>query len=160
MGAGSGAGVGEPAEFALSQTGGQAVPLGVPVSSEHRTHTSQPHGSAQKQHRVLGHIHDRRGALLRGASHLRCHGDVPRGTAAVSAWQGIPLHFWFLRRLCALPVHGSSGAGSCLANLLQQEASGCLVHHHSGQEEEMNTSQWLICFVGVFLTNIPLMKES
>lgn len=131
-------GGGEPAEFALPQTGGQPLPVGVPVPAEHHSHRTELHGAAEEHHRLPGRVHDRRRAVLHRAHNLRRHGDVPRGAAAVPARQSVPLHLRLFCRLRPLPAHSGGGAGPRLADLLQQEAPGCLVHHHhTGQEEEM-----------------------
>lgn len=137
VGVSFGTGGGEPAEFTLPQTGGQPLPVGVPVPSEHHSHRAQLHGTAEEHHRLPGCVHDRHRAVLCSAHHLRCHGDVPCGTTAVSAWQSVPRHLRLFRRLCPLPAYSGGCAGARLADLLQQEAPECLVHQHTGQEEEM-----------------------
>lgn len=73
--------------------------------------------------------------LLHSAAHLRGYGDVPGGQTAV------PLH---LRLLCCVrhvPGDGDGGAGARLADLLQQEAAGRLVHLHTRQENMFSTEE-------------------
>lgn len=137
VGAGFGPGAGEPAEFTLPQTGGQPLPVGVPVPAEHHSHGAELPGTAAEHHRLPGRVHDLRRSVLRRAHHLRHHGDVPRGAAALPAWQSVPLHLRLFSCLSPLPANSCGCAGARLADLLQQEAPGCLVHHHTGQEEEM-----------------------
>lgn len=137
MGVSFGPGGGDPTEFSVLQTSGQPLPVGVPLPAEHHSHRAELQGTSQEHHRLPGRVHDRRRAVLRSADHLRCHGDVPCGTAAVPARQSVPLHLRLLCSLRPLPVYRGGRAGTRLADLLQQEAPGCLVHHHTGQEEEM-----------------------
>lgn len=128
----------EPAESRLSQGGSLSVPVGVPLPPEHRPHSLQLPGVASEQHQLPGPLHDRRRALLRGATNLRRHGDVPRGAAALSARQSLPLHLRLLRRVGDVPGDRHRRAGARLADLLQQAAAGPVVHQHTGQEEEIN----------------------
>lgn len=128
----------EPAEPCVPQGRSLSIPVGVPLPPEHNPHSVQLLGVAPQQHQLLGDLHDQRRALLCGPPDLRQHGDVPRGTAALSARQSLPLH---LRLLCCVgdvPGDRHRCAGARLADLLQQEAAGPVVHQHAGEEEEMS----------------------
>uniref|UniRef100_A0A3B5QQB3 Jagunal homolog 1b n=1 Tax=Xiphophorus maculatus TaxID=8083 RepID=A0A3B5QQB3_XIPMA len=130
----------KPAESGVSQGSRLSVSVGVPLPSEHSPHRLQLPGVAAQQHQLPGGLHDQRRALLRGAAHLRRHGDVPRGSAAVPARQGVPLHLRLLGRVRDVPRHRHCRAGARLADLLQQAAAGPVVHRHTGQEEEMTSA--------------------
>lgn len=112
--------------------------MGVPLPPEHSPHGLQLPGVASEQHQLPGDLHDQRRALLRGAADLRRHGDVPRGSAALSARQSVPLHLRLLGRVGDVPGDSHRRAGARLADLLQQEAAGPVVHQHTGEEEEIN----------------------
>ena len=115
--------------------------MGVPLSPEHNSHCLQLLGLASQQHQLPGHLHDQLRAFLRGPADLRLHGDVPRGSAALSARQSLPLYLRLLSRDGHVLRDRHRCAGACLADLLQQEAAGPVVHQHAGQEEEMSSPQ-------------------
>ena len=129
----------EPAGPGVLQGGGHAVPVGVSVPPEHNSHSLQLLGVASQQHQPPGDFYDQRRAFLPGPADLRQHGDVPSGTAAVSPRQSVPLHLWLLRGDGHVPGDRNSCAGARLADLLQQEAAGPVVHLHTGEEEEMSS---------------------
>lgn len=112
--------------------------MGVPVPPEHNSLNLQLLGIAPQQHQLLGHLHDQCRALLRGPADLWQHGNVPRGTAALSARQSLPIHIWLFCRDGYVPGDRHCCAGARLADLLQQEAAGPVVHQHTGEEEEMS----------------------
>lgn len=93
--------------------------MGVPLPAEHNPHSLQLFSFATQQHQLLGHLHDQRRTLLRGATHLWLHGDVPRGSAALPPRQSVPLHLWLLSRVCHVPGDRHRRAGARLADLLQ-----------------------------------------
>lgn len=128
----------EPAEPRVAQGRGLSIPVGVSLLPEHNSLGLQLLGVAPQQHQLPGHLHDQRRALLRGPAGLRQHGNVPRGPAAVSTRESLPLHLRLPRRDGHVPGHRHRCAGARLANLLQQEAAGPVVHRHAGEEEEMS----------------------
>lgn len=113
--------------------------MGVPVSPEHHPYSFQLFGAATKQRQLPGDLYDQCWAILRGPSDLRQHGDVPCGPAAVPTRQSLPLHLWLLCRVGHVSGDCHRRAGARLADLLQQEAAGPVVHQHTGQEEEVRT---------------------
>lgn len=131
----------EPARPGVPQAGGLPVPVGVPLPPEHRPDGLLLPGAAPQPHQLPGHLHDQRRALLRVAAHLRQHGDVPHGAAVVPARQSLPLHLWLLGRVRHVPGDRGGCAGARLADLLQQEAAGPVVHGDAGEEEEMSSGR-------------------
>lgn len=131
-------GGGEPAGPGVPQAGGLPVPVGVPLPPEHRPDGLLLPGASPQPHQLPGDLHDQRRALLRVAAHLRQHGDVPHGAAAVPARQSVPLHLRLLGRVRHVPGDRGGRAGARLADLLQQEAAGPVVHGDAGEEEEMS----------------------
>lgn len=134
--------------------------MGVPLPAEHRPDGLQLLVAAAQQHQLPGDLHDQRRALLRGATHLRLHGDVPRGTAAVPPRQGLPLHLRLLCRVRHVPGDCHRRAGARLADLLQQEAAGPVVHRHAGEEEEMSAGAkgcWVI--LSTLVAELAARKE-
>lgn len=113
--------------------------MGVPLPPEHRPHHLLLPGAAPQPHQLPGDLHDQRRALLRVSAHLRQHGDVPHGAAAVPPRQSLPLHPGLLRRLRHVPGDRHRCAGARLADLLQQEAAGPVVHQDAGEEEEVSS---------------------
>uniref|UniRef100_A0A8C1PVW8 Jagunal homolog 1b n=1 Tax=Cyprinus carpio TaxID=7962 RepID=A0A8C1PVW8_CYPCA len=55
----------------------------------HHTYRLQFHGFAKKQHQLPGHLNDQRRAFLCRSYSLWRDGDVPCGSAALSAWQSL-----------------------------------------------------------------------
>ena len=130
-------GDGEPAGPGLPPRGVRALPVGVPLPAQHHPMRVQLPGTATQQHQLPGALHDQLGAVLRGTAALWRHGDVPGGAAAVPPRQGLPLHLRRVGRVRHVPGDCGGGAGARLADLLQQEAAGPVVHQHAGQEEEV-----------------------
>lgn len=115
--------------------------MGVPLPPQHRPNGLLLPGTASQPHQLPGDLHDQRRALLRVTAHLRQHGDVPHGAAAVPARQSLPLHLRLLGRVCHVPGDRHHRAGARLADLLQQETTGPVVHGDAGEEEEMSPDQ-------------------
>lgn len=134
----------EPAEPGVPQDSSLSVPVGIPVPPEHNSHGLQLPGLASQQHQLPGNLHDQRWPLLRGPADLRRYGNVPCSTAALSTWQSLSLHLWLLCRLGHVLGDRHCSAGAWLADLLQQEAVGPVVHYHTGQEEEMSPGRTLV----------------
>lgn len=129
----------EPAEPGIPQDSSLSIPVGVPLPPEHYSHRLQLLGIASQQHQLPGNLHDQCWTLLCGPTDLWQYGNVPRGTAALQTWQSIPFHLRLLCRICDVLGDRHCCAGARLADLLQQEAVGPVVHHHhTGEEEEMS----------------------
>lgn len=111
--------------------------MGVSLPSQHHSHSLQFYGDASKQHQLPGHFYDQCWTVLCGASDLRQHGDVPGGAAAVSSRQSVSLHLWLLCGVSYVPGDCHCCSGPWLADLLQQEAAGPVVHLHTGEEEKV-----------------------
>lgn len=135
----------EPVEPGVPQGSSHSIPVGVPLPPEYNSHCLQLLGLASQQHQLSGHLHDQCRAFLRGPADLRLHGDVPRGSAAISARQSLPLYLRLLGCVGHVPGDRHRCAGARLADLLQQEAAGPVVHQHTGQEEEMSSPQSVLC---------------
>ena len=133
----------QPAEPGVSQGGSLSLPVGVPLPAQHHPHSLLLLGAAPQQHQLPGDLHDQLRARLHRPAHLRLHGDVPGGAAALSARQSLPLHLRLLRRFGHVPGDRHRCAAARLADLLQQEAAGPVVHQHTGQEEEINSAEVL-----------------
>lgn len=131
----------QPARPGVPQARGLPVPVGVPLPPEHRPNGLLLPGAAPQPHQLPGDLHDQRWALLRVSAHLRQHGDVPHGAAAVPARQSLPLHLRLLGRVRHVPGDRHRRAGARLADLLQQEAAGPVVHRDAGEEEEMSSGR-------------------
>lgn len=136
----------EPIEPGIPQDSSLSIPVGVPLPSEHNSYRLQLLGFASQQHQLHCYLHDQCRTLLCGPTDLRRYGDVPRGAAAVSSWQSVSLYLWFLCRICHVLGDCHCCAGARLADLLQQEAFGPVVHYYTGEEEEMSrTHSVLVC---------------
>uniref|UniRef100_A0A8C5BTM7 Uncharacterized protein n=1 Tax=Gadus morhua TaxID=8049 RepID=A0A8C5BTM7_GADMO len=103
-----------------------------PLPAQHRALRPEPPGPSPQQHQLPGARHDQRRAVLRRSTHLRLHGDVPRGATALSPRQSVPLPVW---RAADVPGRRGRGAGARLADLLQQAAAGPVVQADAGEEE-------------------------
>lgn len=111
--------------------------MGVPLPAQPPASALQQPVASQEQYQLPGHIHDQRGAVLRGASHLRRDGDVSCGAAAVPPRKGLSLHIRLLRGDCYVPHHGGRCSSARLAVILHEKAVRLVVQHHSGEEEEV-----------------------
>lgn len=128
----------EPAESGIPQDSSLSIPVGVPLPPEHNSYRLQLLGIASQQHQLPGYLHDQCRTLLCGSTHLRRYGDVPCGAAALPTWQSVSLHLWLLCCICHVLGDCHCCAGARLADLLQQEAVGPVVHYHTGEKEEMS----------------------
>lgn len=115
----------------------QAVPVGVPLPSQLHPLAVQQPVTSKEQYQLPGHIHDKRGTLLRGTPDLRRDGDVPCGAAALSQWKSLSLYLRLLCGDCYVSRDGDCCPGARLAVVLHEEAIRLLVRHYSGKEEEM-----------------------
>lgn len=101
--------------------------MGVPIPPQPAAFIAVWHGHAQEQHQLPGDFHDQCWPIFCCPTHLRGHGDVPSGAATVPTWQSLPIYLWLLRSVSDVPADGDRHSGACRANLLQQEATRCLV---------------------------------
>lgn len=101
--------------------------MGISIPPQPAALTAVRYGHAQEQHQLPGDLHDQRWPIFRCSANLRCHGDVPGGTAAVPTRQGLPIYLWLLGGVGNVPADGDRHSGARRADLLQQETAGCLV---------------------------------
>lgn len=127
MVAGGSSGSCQSSRSGLTWPGGLALSVGVSIPFESSAFIDRSTRHAKKQHQLPGDLNDQCRFVLSGTLDFWCNGNVSTGQTAIQAWQSLSLYLWLLGCFCDVSAHDNRYSDTRVANLLQQEATGCVV---------------------------------